>query len=78
MLLWLIIGVISLIVYAIRSYIWNKTREKLENESEKYDFLHVKFSRLIESEISPGVEFDDIDAPLLLVEMSKNKQKKAS
>ena len=78
MIIWLVIGIILFISYSIKTFIWNKTREKLENESEKQDFLKVKFSGLIDSEISKGIEFDEIDSLLLISEMAKNKQKKGT
>tara|TARA_B110000971_G_scaffold156843_1_gene160160 strand:- start:269 stop:688 length:420 start_codon:yes stop_codon:yes gene_type:complete len=76
MILYLIIGIIIFIISVIRWYVWNQTREKLDNENEKKEFLRIKFIRLVDSEISKGVELDEIDAPSLNLKMAQKFQKK--
>lgn len=78
MISWLILGGAVLIVSLIYSFFWNLTSEKLKNQNEKYDFLETKFIGLIDSKISNGIEFDEIDISLLISEMAKNKQKKGT
>lgn len=78
MIIWGFIGIVFFIAYMIKEFIWNQTREKLENEYEKQEFLKNKFSILIDSEISKGIELDEIDSLLLISEMAKNKQKKGT
>ena len=78
MIVWVFIGIVFFIAYSIKKFVWNQTREKLENEYEKQEFLKNKFSILIDSEISKGIEFDEIDSLSLISEMAKNKQKKGT
>ena len=78
MIIWVFIGIVFFIAYSIKKFVWNQTREKLENEYEKQEFLKNKFSILIDSEISKGIEFDEIDSLSLISEMAKNKQKKGT
>ena len=56
----LIFAIIALIVGYIYRGIWNKTREKLEREDEKFEFLKSKFSYLHKVEFDNKIEDKDI------------------
>lgn len=49
MIAYLIIAVLILLIGLVYKVFVNKTRTKLENEEDKINYLHKKFSHLIES-----------------------------